>query len=209
MGDVRENVAANLAVAARYVGLPATRIVTMGAAHGSAVARVDSPGHIDGVDALITSEPNLALLALGADCAVVALSAAATIAVVHCGWRGLCADVLGAAVTAMGSSDGPVRAVVGPAVCGSCYPVPDARAAEVRAVVSPNVTRAAVGRARNGQPSIDVRAGVVARLGELGVATTVVGGCTVEDYRLFSHRRDGVTGRHGMIVTMRADGDAS
>lgn len=208
MGDAPESVSANLEVAARLVGRSAERLVTMGAAHGSAVARVDSPGHVDGVDALVTSEPGLALLALGADCAVVALSGAGSVGVVHCGWRGLAADVLAAAVTAVGvPTDGPVQAVVGPAVCGSCYPVPDARVAELRAAVSPVVARAAVGRARNGQPSIDVRAGVVARLTELGVAATAVGGCTVEDARLFSHRRDGVTGRHGMIVSMRADGD--
>jgi copper oxidase (laccase) domain-containing protein len=29
-----------------------------------------------------------------------------------------------------------------------------------------------------------------------------LGGCTVEDGRMYSHRRDGVTGRHGMLVRL-------
>lgn len=200
----------NRSIAAGLVGVAGTRLVTMGAAHGSAAVRVRAPGHEDGVDALVTSEPGLALLALGADCAVIALHGRGSVGVVHCGWRGLAADVLGNAVDQWGGGlAGRIEAVVGPAVCGLCYPVPAERVAELRAAVSPEVARAAVGRARNGQPSIDVRAGVVARLAELGVSAVMAGGCTVEDPRLFSYRRDGVTGRHGMIVAMQADGDES
>ncbi len=201
------SVAGNLAIAAGLVGLPADRLVTMGAAHGAEVIRVTAPGHVAGVDALITTEADLALVALGADCATIALHGASVIGVAHCGWRGLAADVLGATVTAMTAvAGGPIRAVVGPAVCGLCYPVPAERAAELEASVSVGVAMAAVGRARNGQPSIDVCAGVVARLAELGVGASSVGGCTVEDPGQFSHRRDGVTGRQGMIIAMRSAG---
>ena len=55
----------------------------------------------------------------------------------------------------------------------------------------------------DGQPGIDVREGVRARLDELGVLPEVivtVGSCTVEDSGLFSYRRDGQTGRQGVGI---------
>ncbi len=97
----------------------------------------------------------------------------------------------------------PGRVVIGPAVCGTCYPVPPERSDRVRESCSAGVARAAVVRCPDGQPGIDVRAGVVARLTELAVpadSVAVVGGCTVEDAGLFSFRRDGVTGRQGMAI---------
>jgi copper oxidase (laccase) domain-containing protein len=136
-----------------------------------------------------------------------------TVAVVHCGWRGLVADVVGALIDVLDRRGcGVQRAVLGPSVCGSCYPVPPERAAQVADHCGTTVSGAALVRCPDGQPGIDVAAGVIARLVERGVAPEVVhraGGCTVEDSRLFSHRRDGVTGRHGMIVTMQADGDVN
>jgi copper oxidase (laccase) domain-containing protein len=95
------------------------------------------------------------------------------------------------------------RVVIGPSVCGSCYPVPPERAAQVVERCSATVSDAALAHCPDGQPGSDVAAGVIARLGERGVAADLViraGGCTVEDPALFSHRRDGVTGRQGVVI---------
>jgi len=201
VGDDPANVEANLALVSGLLGLPRRRVVTMGAAHGARIAVVNEPGHIEGVDALISTSPDLALVALGADCATIALSGAGIIGVVHCGWRGLVADVLGAAVARMRSEGaGSLDAVIGPAVCGRCYPVSPERIQELVSAVSSGVGACAVSTSSDGQTSIDIRAGVCERLAELGVPTQVIGGCTVEDEALFSHRRDGVTGRQGIVV---------
>ena len=48
-----------------------------------------------------------------------------------------------------------------------------------------------------------LRAGALARLAELGIlgdSVTVVGGCTIESPDHFSYRRDGRTGRQGVLV---------
>jgi copper oxidase (laccase) domain-containing protein len=66
------------------------------------------------------------------------------------------------------------------------------------AVVRPE----AVTTASDGQPALDLRAGIAARLAELGVHSTLVGGCTAEDPALYSHRRDGLTGRQAGAVAM-------
>jgi copper oxidase (laccase) domain-containing protein len=81
--------------------------------------------------------------------------------------------------------------------------VPPERAQQVADAWPGAVATAAVVACPDGQPGIDVRQGVVARLLALGMAResiTLVGGCTVEDPDLFSYRRDGVTGRQGVAV---------
>ncbi len=209
VGDSDVAVAENRRRLAASLGLPEGRIVVMDSVHGADVAVVTGPGVVPGVDALLTQEPDLAIVALGADCVPIVLIGDddRTVAVAHCGWRGLVADVLGAVVTAMADhGSGVERAILGPAVCGRCYPVPAERAAAVAAAWPGPVSDAALVTCADGQPGIDVRAGAVVRLAGLGVAPAAisrVGGCTVEDPGLFSYRRDGVTGRQGVVACRR------
>lgn len=55
---------------------------------------------------------------------------------------------------------------------------------------------------RNGTPAIDVAAGGVDHLQAAGAAMTWLPGCTREDESLFSHRRDGVTGRFAGVIRL-------
>ena len=176
-----------------------TGLAVMGAVHGAAVAEVSMGGAVPGVDALVTRAQGLALLALAADCVPMALADpdAGVIAAVHCGWRGLAAGVVPAAVEAMRSLGAHrIRAILGPSICGACYEVPGERIDAVRAAVRAGVAAHCVdGR------HLDVAAGVRAQLEGSGVGgVRVVPGCTAEDPGLFSFRRDGVTGRQGMMV---------
>jgi copper oxidase (laccase) domain-containing protein len=77
--------------------------------------------------------------------------------------------------------------------------VPAERAQEVARVRPEAITTAP-----DGQPALDLRAGLAARLGELGATSTLIGGCTAEDPGLYSHRRDGLTGRQGGAVAIVA-----
>jgi YfiH family protein len=174
----------------------------MAPVHGARVAQVTGPGTTAGVDGLLTRTPGLVLLALGADCVPVGLVGEEWIGVVHCGWRGLVADAVGAAVRGIAVHGDRVRtAILGPAVCGACYPVPRERADEVRRLIPPDAASAALVAARNGDPGIDVRAGLRVMLATLGVADVrQVDACTVEDPGLFSYRRDVVTGRQGIAL---------
>lgn len=209
VGDDPQAVAANRARLAGWFG--ETGLATMGPVHGAEVAVVDGPGVTAGVDALLTRTPGLVLLALGADCVPLGLVGREWLAVVHCGWRGLLQDVAGATHQAMSDrGDPPVTAVLGPAVCGQCYPVPAARAELLAAEAPPGVAQAAVVRTADGQPGIDVRAGLVARLAGLGVTDVIeVAGCTVEDPELFSYRREGRTGRQGLALCRRLEASAT
>lgn len=210
VGDDAADVATNRGRVARLLGLPQDALAVMDAVHGADVAFAGEPGTYAGVDALVTQQAGLAVMALGADCVPLAIvgSDGVTVAAAHCGWRGLAADVVGAVVRAVRDRGTDVRAVIlGPSVCGSCYPVPRERVDELADRSSSAVRAAALVRAADGQQGIDVREGLRARLSELGVAGEAVvlaGGCTVEDNRLFSYRRDGITGRHAVAVCTSA-----
>lgn len=162
--------------------------------HGDHVVTVDGPGPAPleeppTADALVTATRGLGLMVRVADCVPVLLADPdrGVVGAVHAGRAGVVLDVVGRAVERMraeGAAD--LVAWIGPHVCGGCYEVPE----EMRAEVAEQVPQAhAV--TRWGTPSLDLGAGVRARLDALGIETTVVDRCTREDDRLHSHRRDG------------------
>lgn len=203
VGDDPAAVAANRARVARELRVPEDRLVWMTQVHGAGVAVVDGPqqGPVPDVDALVTATPGLVLCVLVADCVPVLLADPVTgvVAAVHAGREGVRQGVVPAALAAMtrlGARPGDVTALLGPAVCGACYEVPAAMQAELARVVP-----GAAVRTRKGTPGLDLRAGLDARLRAAGVPEVVHDPrCTVEDSRLFSHRRDGVTGRQAGLV---------
>jgi YfiH family protein len=203
VGDDPADVAANRSRVARELAVPEDRLVWMDQVHGTGVAIVDGPRDraVPGTDALVTATPGLLLCVLVADCVPVLLADHETgvVAAVHAGREGVRQGVLPVALSAMASLGARARhvtALLGPAVCGSCYEVPEQMQADV-ARVAPS---AAV-RTRAGTPGLDLRAGVEEILRKAGIPEVVHDPrCTVEDRHLFSHRRDGVTGRQAGIV---------
>lgn len=199
VGDDPGAVLANRDLAAKSLGLDPSAVVWMNQVHGRDVAVVDGPWEDGGaakVDAVVTSRPGLALAVLVADCTPVLLAdpAAGVAAAAHAGRPGLVAGVVPAAVEAMcarGARPERIAAVTGPAVCGSCYEVPE----EMRADVARAVPEA-WSTTSWGTPAVDVAAGVRAQLARLGVTmvekSTV---CTLESVDHFSYRRDRITGR--------------
>jgi polyphenol oxidase len=204
VGDDLDHVRANRAALSGLVGVDGGHVVTMAPVHGNDVGLVGGPiaEPVPEVDALVTRVTGVALLVLAADCVPVILgdSGAGVVAVVHAGWRGVRADVVGSTLASMvelGARLERTRAVVGPSICGRCYAVPRERFDEVVAVAP-----AAASVAAGGLPGLDLRAAVVARLRGSGVTPQLHGGCTAETPSLYSFRRDGVTGRHGGVVTL-------
>ena len=200
IGDTAHAVIENRSILAKRTGC--SEIVFMRQHHSNLVQRVRHPiaAQPPSVDALVTTEPGTALVALSADCVPVALvdADAGVVAAVHSGWQGMVSDVVGAALTemwALGASPAHTRAVLGPAICGGCYPVLVDRAEQAAAVAPTSVVVA-----RNGQPGIDVRVGLASALRAQSIHVEFVGGCTAEDPQLYSYRRDGLTGRQGVAV---------
>jgi hypothetical protein len=203
VGDDPADVAANRARLARELGVDPARVVWMNQVHGTRVEVVDGPRAdvVPETDALVTAVPGLVLCVLVADCVPVLLAdpEAGVVAAVHAGREGVRQGVVPAALAAMrelGARPARTSALLGPAVCGMDYEVPAAMRAEVA-----RVAPAAAVRTRRGTPGLDLRAGIAELLRGAGVAQVVHDPrCTVEDRRLFSHRRDGVTGRQAGVV---------
>jgi polyphenol oxidase len=203
VGDDPADVAANRSRVARELRVPEDRLVWMNQVHGTGVAVVDGPqdGVVPATDALVTATRGLVLCVLVADCVPVLLADHETgvVAAVHAGREGVRQGVVPAALSAMASLGARARhvtALLGPAVCGSCYEVPE----EMQRDVARLVPAAAV-RTRKGTPGLDLRAGIAEILRTAGIPEVVQDPrCTVEDRTLFSHRRDGVTGRQAGLV---------
>lgn len=199
VGDDPVVVAENRWRVAVTAGLDPDRVVFMDQVHGSEVAVVRAAGVVTGVDALVTDQPGLALAVLAADCVPVVLAdgRAGLVGVAHSGRTGTALAVVAATVGVLRDLGATgLAAELGPAVCGACYEVPTALQQQVAAVVP-----AAVSTTREGTSGLDLRAGIRAQLEDLGVPeVTVSARCTLEDPELFSHRRDGTTGRQAGYV---------
>jgi len=203
VGDDPEAVRANRGRLARSIGAQRDALVWMEPIHGRTVRRVEAApkGAVPGCDALVTTTPGLVLTALSADCVPILLAdaAAGVIAAVHAGRIGVRLDVAGHAVAAMiaaGATAAGIDALLGPAICGGCYEVPEAMRRDVDRVAPGSASR--TGR---GTPALDLRAGIRGQLLAAGVSQVAVDPrCTLEEPTLFSHRRDGVTGRQAGLV---------
>ena len=203
VGDDDWAVAENRRRAVGLVGVGVDCLAVMGSVHGASVGVVSSGGVVAGVDALVSTSKGIALLALAADCVplVLADARAGVIAAVHCGWRGVGAGVVAAAVATMRDLGAlSIEAVVGPGICARCYPVPAERTEYLRELVPTEVSGVAC-IDRDGASFIDVRAGVSMQLALLDIGVQHVNACTNESSDLFSYRRDAVTGRQGMIIS--------
>jgi YfiH family protein len=203
VGDDAVDVAANRSRVARELGVPDERLVWMEQVHGTGVVVVDGPqpAPLPATDAVVTATPGLVLCVLVADCVPILLADSVTgvVAAVHAGREGVRQGVVPAALSAMASLGARARhvsALLGPAVCGGCYEVPAPMQAEVA-----RIAPAAAVRTRQGTTGLDLRAGIAETLRRAGVPEVVWDPrCTVEEPTLFSHRREGVTGRQAGIV---------
>jgi polyphenol oxidase len=183
------------------LGLPAPeRWVRPFHVHGTDVLEVDAAptAPVDG-DGSATTTANLPLVAIGADCAPVAIANDTAVAAVHAGWRGALGGVVEAGVAAVRRlGTGPVRAAIGPCICARHYefgeealgPLVDRFGAGVRATTD------------TGHVAFDLPRALHVALHDSDVDDVSDAGwcCTAESTEHYSYRRDGVTGRHGVVV---------
>lgn len=183
------------------------RFARLNQVHGVDVVAVTEAGPpalepIPTGDALVTATTGIGLMIRVADCVPVLLADvnAGVVGAAHAGRDGTRDDVVTHTVDRMrelaGPAAGEIIGWIGPHVCGRCYEVPETMRAEVSAAVPATyaVTRA-------GTPALDLGAGVRSQLDKAGVTAREVSGCTLEERRLHSYRRDGMaSGRFAGLV---------
>ncbi|MGW4485603.1 peptidoglycan editing factor PgeF [Amycolatopsis sp. NPDC004368] len=208
VGDEEGNVFANRRRLASELGLAEERLAWMEQVHGRTATVVDGTETraAEATDALVTDKPGVALVVLVADCVPLLMAdpGAGVVAAVHAGRVGARVGVVPAAVAAMrdlGAEPARIEALLGPAICGECYEVPAAMAADVEKHVPGSACKT-----RQGTSGLDLRAGLWQQLAGLGVGRIGVDPrCTAEDKTLFSYRRDGTTGRLAGITWLEQE----
>lgn len=199
VGDEPEAVQRNRERLAADCGVPVSQLVFMDQVHGHEVVQVtaDSPATVGPADAMFTDTDRV-LVVLVADCVPVLVTSACggLVGVAHAGRPGMVAGVVPALVTAMRAAGGQeLSAIVGPSISSRQYEVPAAMRAEV-AEIAPE----AASVTGWGTPAIDVAAGVLTQLADLGVPVQTIAGCTASEADLFSYRAEGQTGRIAGVI---------
>lgn len=203
VGDDPAAVAANRSRLAVATGHRPERIAWMEQVHGATVAVVERAPRepVPGTDGLVTATADVLLAVLVADCVPVLLAdgSVGVVAVVHAGRKGAAAGIAPRAVAAMtglGAVPRNTDVLLGPAICGRCYEVPAGMRDEVEAALPGSATTT-----RWDTPGLDLRAGLARQLTDLGIARVVIDSrCTYETADLYSHRRDGTTGRFAAVA---------
>lgn len=225
VGDLADSVLERRRSLEASLGLDAGALQFMNQTHSVRVHRVPEaavsgpgpgtdpgtdPGWGPDADALVCADGSVPLAVLVADCLPVVFAAPTrggglATAVAHAGRKGLLGGILPATVRDLqeaGARD--IQAWIGPAICGACYEVPPAMAAESDADL-PGVAATTSW----GTPSLDLPGAAARQLAGLGVRTTATGICTLEDPRYFSYRRDPGTGRLAGIIWPAGTGTAA
>ncbi len=196
----------NRALLADAFGVAAEQLALMTQVHGTTVAVVDGPGTggpLPEADALVTAAPGLALVVLVADCVPLLLadSTAAVVAVAHAGRRGMAGGIVAATLDAMRSLGAQPATTAARCRTGDLRPV--LRGAGGASGRGRRDRASARSTTQAGTAGLDIRAGVVAQLEAARVASIAVDPlCTAESERLYSHRRDGVTGRFAGLILL-------
>lgn len=167
--------------------------------HGTRILsdpRTDAMPEADGLCAA-----GQAIGVFGADCPPLVLATPTAIAVVHCGWRGTAAGIVGIAAAALAAiADAPRRdwlALIGPGVHPDDYEVD---AAVLAARTWPTGSLAA---GRPGRAWLDLPAAIAADCRLAGIGGIARDAATTSrDPRLRSHRRDG-PGHPQLLVAWR------
>jgi len=195
LGDVPERVDENRRRLCAEVGADLDRLALNYQRHTAQVNRAEASRRGATGDGLWTDEPELPILALGADCALIALARTngerPAVGVLHAGRIGLLAGIAEAGAAVL---DGRVAAVVGPTIGPCCYEVGEDIAAAFRARFGADVVS---GR------KLDLWTSAERALREAGCASVErLDLCTACDPdRFFSYRRDGKPrGGHGVLA---------
>jgi polyphenol oxidase len=149
-------------------------------------------------DALITANPEIALVVMVADCIPLLLRSENLVAAVHVGRAGLMNSIAlktVAMMSALGAAQ--ISGSIGPAICGKCYEVPQELHDEVVAKHP-----LASSTTRTGTPALDLPRALIAALAQVNVPVDISAGCTLEDENSFSYRRNQVTGRQAGVIKL-------
>jgi len=204
----------------RALSVPFDRLTAGRQVHGNQVRIVTGEligsGHhptkppIPNTDGLVTDEPNVPLMVLGADCGMVAIydPVRHAVGLCHAGWRGTAAGIvealIGSMVDAFGCRATHMVAAISPCARACCYEVGQVVVERI-AVRFPD--GAAIFDRRGGRTYLDLGGAIARQIRTMGVQPENIGDaavCTICGTDFYSYRRDGPsTGHFASIASLR------
>ena len=128
--DKRENILKNLKIVSKKIGISAENLYTMNQTHSSKVTIINNTNkHIQRIssDALITSQKNIAISVLTADCVPILVydEVNQIIASVHAGWRGAVGGIIENTLNEIAkiSRNSKINVAIGPCIGKDNYEV--------------------------------------------------------------------------------------
>jgi YfiH family protein len=194
VGDDPDTVALNRLELSNEIGLP---IQFMDQVHGNNVEVIHEVNSSSPTaDAIVTTNPKIALAVMVADCIPLLLSNQKSVAAVHVGRKGLMNKVAGKTLSIMNGIDSsPITAIIGPSICGQCYEVSEDIFTEVTSAFPQSRSKT-----RDGGLALNLAAALISDLQKVGVKVLDQSQCTMEQTSFYSYRRDGVTGRQVGVI---------
>ena len=207
----------------RSVSLPIESIVASQQVHGTDVATVDGSQRgrgalswSDGIpttDAMVTNNPDIALVVLVADCAAILLydPEKEAVGIAHGSWRGTIGGIIPRTVQKMVDSFGcrpeDIRVGISPSIGPCCYEVREEVLSALRKSFPHQWEHFVVYRT-DGSVHLNLWEAIRQQLVETGIEEKkieVAGICTACNTDLFySHRGEkGRTGRNGVVISLR------
>ncbi len=181
-GRARTSVAQQLGISPEWA--------TVRQVHGSTVVRVSAPGVAGEGDAIWTTESNLPVAVLTADCFGVVVGSSDAVGVAHAGWRGTDSSVVVELRNQMTEAGHPPAwAAIGPGIQACCFEV----GPEVAAVFPESRARTSWGT-----ESVNLQGELESQLSGLQVWAS--SRCTMSDPGWFSYRATGTDERLASIA---------
>lgn len=195
VGDDPELVSKNRLNLSARLGLSSHRVKYMNQVHGNFVGIVDKESPVVTADALFTTDKEIALVVLVADCIPILLRSERAIAAVHVGRQGLIKKIIDNTInTFYGIGDRDIFATIGPAICGVCYEVSPEMYREVIADFPSCATT-------DKDHSLNLVSGAISQLQDHGVHIRNQSRCTRESSDLYSFRADANCGRFAGVIS--------
>lgn len=211
-GDTADHISRCRLRLCRHLGISPAQLIIPRQTHSDRVAVIDSlpvsPEAIEGVDALVTALPDVALAINTADCVPVLLydADAGVIAAVHSGWRGTDMRIAAKAVAAMtrlGAAPQHIHAVMGPSICPDCFEVGE----EVALHFREGYTQATVIDKPGQRPHINLGEAIRSTLTDCGLrpeSITLPSACSkCHPEHFFSARHLGINSGRTLSVILR------
>ncbi|MFN8015232.1 MAG: polyphenol oxidase family protein [Acidimicrobiia bacterium] len=174
--------------------------------HENRIVNFDAVFNVDNenpptADASITSKKQFPLVVMTADCGPLAIYTKSVVAVVHASWRSVRSGIIESIVDEFKYlvPNEKIKSILGPCIHSDNYEFDPQLLDELKVTLGDDVATTTI----DSKPAFDLVAAIENKLEDLNVSNEIFDIDTFSNKNYFSYRRDGVTGRQGVIAWLK------